>query len=187
MRSTNENAEKCAVMQAGVAPARSGRGCASRCACTTSLQNVSGVNRRGMSATFIGVLKRSAGISDRYDRSCAIPFSVTTPFCSNSASGKSPRAFSTILPRGILILNARSSRKHHVQKVDRFRVQAFDQRHVDLDIFDVAAERVGHRLGDLGIDRHDFFLGDFRLRHAVRSTRYSTHYSILKPPSTPMT
>jgi hypothetical protein len=31
------------------------------------------------------------------------------PFCSNSASGRSPRAFSTILPRGILILNARSS------------------------------------------------------------------------------
>ncbi len=37
----------------------------SRCAWTTSLQNVSGVKRRGMSATFIGVLKRSAGTSDR--------------------------------------------------------------------------------------------------------------------------
>src|ERR1700687_2967001 len=81
--------------------------------------------------------------------------------------------------------------KDHAQEIDRFRIEAFDQRHVDLDILDVAAERVGHRLGDLGIDRHDFFLCGFRLRHAFRSTRYSTrystHYSILKPPSTPMT
>src|SRR5690349_17766880 len=80
------------------------------CARTTSLQNVVGVKSRGMSATFMGVLKRSAGTSDRYSRSCASPFSVTMPLCSNSASGRSPRAFSTILPRGILILNARSSR-----------------------------------------------------------------------------
>ena len=41
------------------------RQAALRCACTTSLQNVSGVKRRGMSATFIGDLKRSAGTSDR--------------------------------------------------------------------------------------------------------------------------
>ena len=38
---------------------------ASRWAVMTSLQNVSGVNRRGMSLAFIGVLKRSAGISER--------------------------------------------------------------------------------------------------------------------------
>src|SRR5215471_13249082 len=76
----------------------------------TSLQNVSGVKRRGMSATFIGVLKRSAGTSLKYALSCARPFSVTMPFCSKSDSGKSPRAFSTILPRGIFTLNARSSR-----------------------------------------------------------------------------
>src|SRR5438105_9991163 len=111
MRSTNEYAAKCAVIQAARRRCDQAAGCASRCACTTSLQNVSGVNSRGMSATFMGVLKRSAGISERYDRSCAMPFSVTMPFCSNSASGRSPRAFSTILPRGILILNVRSSRK----------------------------------------------------------------------------
>src|SRR6185437_8354132 len=44
------------------------------CARTTSLQNVVGVNSRGMSATFIGVRKRSAGTSDRYSFSCASPF-----------------------------------------------------------------------------------------------------------------
>src|SRR5260221_10092022 len=40
-----------------------------------------------------------------------MPTAVTTPFSSNSASVRLPRAFSTILPRGILILNARSRRK----------------------------------------------------------------------------
>ena len=38
---------------------------ASRCDWITSLQKVSGVNSRGMSATFIGLPNRSAGISDK--------------------------------------------------------------------------------------------------------------------------
>src|SRR5262249_30611371 len=36
-----------------------------RCASTTSLQNVSTVNSRGMSFTLVGFLKRSAGTSER--------------------------------------------------------------------------------------------------------------------------
>src|SRR5262249_44292330 len=101
MQRNVQSCARCASLQAT----------ASFCARTTSLQKVSGVKRRGISATFIGVLKRSSGISERYALSCASPFSVTMPFCSNSDSGRSPRAFSTILPRGILILNARSRRK----------------------------------------------------------------------------
>jgi hypothetical protein len=55
IRSTNENAAKCMPQACA----------ASRCAVTTILQKVSGVNSRGMSFIFIGVLKRSAGISLR--------------------------------------------------------------------------------------------------------------------------
>src|SRR6185369_8033521 len=119
MRSTNENAAKWSAMRGNSvrACAAAARGAsvggvhpASCCAAMTSLAKVVVVKRRGMSLTLVGVLKRSAGTSDRYSLSCARPTSVTMPFCSNSASVSVPRAFSTILPRGIFTLNARSRR-----------------------------------------------------------------------------
>src|SRR5437016_13861072 len=41
----------------------------------------------------------------------------------------------------------------HVEKIDRLRVEAFDQRYVELDLIDIAAERIGHRFRDLGKNR----------------------------------
>src|SRR5262245_32006189 len=63
-----------------------------------------------MSATFNGDLNRSVGTSLRNSFSRFTPASDTTPPWSNSDSDKFPRASSTILPRGIFTLNARSSR-----------------------------------------------------------------------------
>ena len=79
-----------AIAHAAAASARAlpqAAACAVRCARTTTLQNVSGVNRRGMSAAFSGVLNRSAGTSLRNSFSRASPASVTMPLLSNSASG----------------------------------------------------------------------------------------------------
>src|SRR5262245_44283102 len=64
-----------------------------------------------MSATFNGDLNRSMGTSFRNSFSRFTPASDTTPPWSNSDSERLPRASSTILPRGIFTLNARSSRK----------------------------------------------------------------------------
>src|SRR6516225_6690977 len=70
----------------------------------TSLQNVSTVNRRGMSATLSGDLKRSGGTSLKNTRNLSTPRSETTPAFSNSRSDTLPRASSTIFPRGIFTL-----------------------------------------------------------------------------------
>src|SRR5262245_18849571 len=63
-----------------------------------------------MSATFNGDLNRSSGTSLRNSFNRFTPASDTTPPWSNSDSERFPRASSTILPRGIFTLNARSSR-----------------------------------------------------------------------------
>ncbi len=52
--------------------------------------------------------------------------------------------------------------KDDVQEIDRFRIQALDERHIQSHLFDVAAERVRHDLGDLRIDRQDLLFGDFQ-------------------------
>src|SRR5438270_11036120 len=77
----------------------------------TILQNVSVVNRRGISATFSGVLKRSGGTSLRNVFKRTRPASETIPPWSNCDSERSPRASSMILPRGIFTLKPRSRRK----------------------------------------------------------------------------
>ena len=56
--------------------------------------------------------------------------------------------------------------EHHVEEVDRFRVEPLDQRHVGHDVLDVAAERVGHRFRDGREYRVDLFLGDCFCGHA---------------------
>ncbi len=38
--------------------------------------------------------------------------------------------------------------EHEVEEVDRLGVQPLDERHVELDVLDVAAERIGDGLGD---------------------------------------
>ena len=151
----------------------------SRCAAMTSLQKVSVVKSRGMSLTLVGVRNRSAGTSDRYSRSCARPVSVTMPFCSNSASVSVPRAFSTILPRGILILKARSRRntmsRKSIDSASRSSISdasglTSSTSHPRASA--IVAETVGSTASDV-------FLGNLRLRHLCRSL-----HSILNPPST---
>src|SRR5512147_1202165 len=121
MRSTNEKARKRSLMFGRDSGAGEGGpvqavACAARCARMTTLQKVSGVNRRGTSAAFSGVLNRSAGTSVRNSFRRVSPASVTMPLFSNSASGSGPRASSTILPRGIFAPNPRSSRNTRSRK-----------------------------------------------------------------------
>src|ERR1022692_4230373 len=196
MRSTNENAAKCAVMRAsrgrssepqGPGPARSG--CGRRFALSTHHQLA---ERLGS--------EQAGNVRDLHRRLEAFGgnFRQIRPKLRHALFGDDALllelGFGKIAARILhdlaawnLDLERALEPEHHVQKIDRFRVEALDQRYVELDVRDVATERVGHRLGDLGVDRHDLFFGEFRLRHAVHSVRYSTHYSILKPPSTPMT
>ena len=70
------------------------------------------------------------------------------PFCSNSASGSvAARVLDDLAARDLDLERALEA-EHHVEEVDRLGVEALDQRHVELDVLDVAAERVGDRLGD---------------------------------------
>ncbi len=133
----------------------------------TTLQNVSGVNRRGMSAAFSGVLKRSAGTSLRKSRSCASPASVTMPPLLEVGFGQVAARVLDDLAARDLDAEAALEPEHEVEEVDRLGVEPFDQRYLQLDVADVAAERVGDDLRDLGEYRLDLLLADDLFFHAL--------------------
>ena len=113
-----------------------------------------------MSATFIGDLKRSAGTSDRYARSCAMPDVGDDALLLELGLGQRAARVLDDLAARDLDLERALEPEHHVEEVDRFRVEVVDQRRVGLDLLDVAAERVGDRLRDRRIDRIDFLSRD---------------------------
>ena len=119
-----------------------------------------------MSVTFIGVLKRSAGTSDRYALQLREAGVGDDAFLLELGLGQVAARVLDDLAARDLDLERALEPEHHVEEVDRLGVEVLDQRDVGLDVVDVAAERVGHRLGDRREHRLDFVLrDDFRSCH----------------------
>src|SRR5215471_7939751 len=175
MRSTNEKAAKCSSMQ-GDAPKQSGAYTSFLLRANHQLakslrreqpRNVGDLHR---SLEAIGWNLGQIGLELRQTLLCDDAFLLKLGLGKIAA-----RVLDNLAARDFDLEGALQP-EHHVQEVDRLGVQSLDQRHVELDVLDIAAQRVGHGFGNLGIDRQDIFFGDFVLPHFV--------HSILKPPST---
>ncbi len=159
MRSTKENARKRSLMAAAaMCRARALRPPPVRFAArgSTTLQKVSGVNRRGMSAAFSGVLKRSAGTSLRNSLQPREAGLGDDALALELGLGQRPACVLDDLAARDLHAEAALEPEHEVEEVDRLGIQTLDQRDLRLDVLDVAAERVGDDLRDLRETPHRF-------------------------------